>query len=247
MNPDRLSSELHRIGGSVATPSLADGALALGRRRRARRRQLRSAGAVVAAVAAFVSYGAVSPSAPPASAALSCYSDRAVVTRSHAVVSRAGVRVDVVNATAHPVRILAGDDGAIVPPGRSEVDLQVRPGVLEVACDTGATLIAATPITAVDRKRYYVDDTLDCATPDVTAYRGVGDVEAGDPLALTARHLADATGVTIERAGYRSEASRRLVRLRRDTHILGLAVWHRMPDDTWTLDQISVCAPLAIR
>ncbi|HEU0131621.1 MAG TPA: hypothetical protein VFQ85_11600 [Mycobacteriales bacterium] len=243
-----LSGELARIASGVApSPLLDTAALARGRRRAARRRAVRSGAAVALAVTGLGWYGVAGPSTAPASASVACYADRAVVARPHASVGRSGVRLDVTNATGQAVRVLAGDEAAIVPPGRSAVEVALRPGRVEVRCDTGSAVLAApAALTVTDRHHVFVDDSLDCPRPQVAAFHGLGAVEAGDPVALTRAHLGRSlpAGTVVEPAGYPAAASRRLVRARQGTHIVGLAVWHEMVEPgTWTLDELRVCAP----
>lgn len=250
MNESSLRRELHRIGGALDTDTdRAAVALRAGRRRvAARRRAVRGVAVVTAGVAAFSWYGVTSARTTPASAAVSCYGDHVVVDHRHVTVTKAGLRLTVTNATADPVRFLAGDTGAILPPGRSAVEVPVHPGRVVVSCDSGAAVVPAAALTVVDRHRVFVDDSLDCARPDIRTAQG--DIESGDPVALTRTRLGgDVPGAAVvEPAGYPTATPRRLVRVRVGAHIVGVAVWHEMPQPgTWALDTLRVCAPISPR
>jgi hypothetical protein len=243
---DDIRASFQRIASGVGvSPALETAALARGRRRVRRRREARAALAVSLGVAAIGWLGIAGPATTPASASVACYADRAVVARPLAAVGRSGVRLDVNNATPNAVLVTAGGNAVIVPPGRTAVDVALRPGRVEVSCDTGTSVSRATkPLTVVDRHHLYVDDALDCPAPDVRVARST-EIESGDPVALTRAHLPAGLLRTavVEPAGYPGAAARRLVRIRVDTHITGLAVWHAMPErDTWTLDQLRLCA-----
>lgn len=246
MNDDRLRAELARIGGAL--PDAADlpgAALAAGRRRVRRRGQaVRGVATVTAVTAAFAWYGAAGPGTTPASAQVACYPDRVLVAHRSVSLRRDGVHFDVTNATTGVVRLVAGDEAAIVPPGRTSVDVTLRPGAVSVTCDSGVPDAPAVSITVTDRHHLYVDDLLDCARPAVRAFRGTGQIVGGDPVALTAARVAGAVArdAVVEPAGYPAAAPRRLVRVRSGSYIVGLAVWHAMPErDTWTLDELRLC------
>jgi hypothetical protein len=246
VNPDRLREELHRIGATLPageTAERAPVALARGRRTVARRRNVRSVAAVAVAIAAFTSYGIPGSGTAPASAAVSCFADRVVVTGRDVAMGADGVRLTVTNTTEHPIWFLLGDAGVIVQPGRSSVDLAARPGDVTVSCETGAGTAPASSIRVVDHAGSFVDDALSCEAQDVRTFRGDGGLHAGDPVALTAEMLdASLTGATVEPAGYRGARSRRFVRVRRGARTLAVAVWHEMPEPgTWTLDEIRRC------
>lgn len=245
VNDDDLRASFRRIASGVPESLALEGAaLARGRRRARRRREARGAVAVAGLVAAFGWYGVAGPSTPPASASVACYADRAVVARPHAAVGRSGVRLDVTNATPNAVLVMAGSDAVIVPPGRSAVDVALRPGLVDVSCDTGTSVSrAAKPLTVTDRKHLYVDDSLDCSAPTLLASHE-NEIASGDPVALTTARLGHAlpSGAVVEPAGYPTASARRLVRVRLDTHVIGLAVWHEMPErGTWTLDELTLC------
>jgi hypothetical protein len=243
VNDDRLRAELRRIGAALPAADTSR-ALAAGQRRVARRRTGRGVAVVVAGAAAFSWYGVTGTGTAPASASVACYGDRVVVTHRTVAVGRGGVHLDVTNETATPVRLLAGEDGAILPPGRSKIDVLVHPGRVTVSCDSGADVVPAASLTVVDRRGVFVDVSLDCAPADVRSARDAGDVESGDPVALTARRLAGTlpAGAVVEAAGYPDAVPRRFVRVRQGTHIVGIAVWHEMPaPGTWALDALRAC------
>jgi hypothetical protein len=243
VNPDRLRAELQRIGAALPAdePARAGAALARGRRVVARRRASRNVAAVLAGVAAFTSFGLPGSPTLPASASVSCSADRVVVTGRDVALRGTGVRLVVTNTTPHPVWFLAGDEGAIVPPGRSAVELPARPGEVTVSCETGEGTAPAASIRVVEHAGSAAADALACAAPDVRTYRGSGDIHEGDPVALTTGLLdAALVGSAVEPAG--SQQARRLVRVRRGSRTLAVAVWHEMPaPGTWTLDEIRRC------
>jgi hypothetical protein len=245
VNDNDLRASFQRIASAVPSSPVLDGvALARGRRRVRRRREARGFAAVLGLVAAFGWYGVAGPATPPASASVACYADRAVVARPHATVGRSGVRLDVTNATPNAVLVVAGSDTVIVPPGRSAVDVALRPGLVEVSCDTGTSVSrAAKPLKVTDAEHLFVDDSLDCSDPTLLASRETS-IESGEPVALTTARLGHALpgGAVVEPAGYPTASGRRLVRVRLETHVVGLAVWHEMPEHgTWTLDELTLC------
>jgi hypothetical protein len=247
VNDDDLRAAFQRVAAAVPDPpAMAGAALARGRRRARRRREARGFVAVLGLVAAFGWYGVAGPATPPASASVACYADRAVVARAHAAVGRSGVRLDVTNATPSAVLVVAGGDAVVVPPGRSAVDVALRPGLVEVRCDTGTSVSrAATPLKVTDAGHLYVDDSVDCSAPARLASHE-SEIQDGDPVALTTARLGHAlpSGAVVEPAGYPTSSARRLVRVRVETHIVGLAVWHEMPEHgTWTLDELTLCGP----
>jgi hypothetical protein len=246
VNDDLLRAELARIGSRLPDgPDRSAAALGAGRRLAWQRRsRVRAAGTVLAVTAAFAAYGVAGPRPTPASASVSCYADRVVVTHRRVAVGRAGVRLDVTNATPGVVQLVVGDEATILPPGRTSVEVALRPGEVALRCDSGGSAVPVASLQVTDRHHFFVDDSLDCARPRVRTYRGAGDVVAGDPVALTAARVAGAVprGAVVEPAGYPAAPARRLVRVRADTHIVGLAVWHAMPAaGTWTLDELRVC------
>jgi hypothetical protein len=242
---DDVRATFQRVAAGVAaSPSLETAALARGRRRARRRSEARAGVALAGLLTAFAWYGVAGPGTSAASASVACYADRTVVAHPHAAVSRSGVRIDVTNATPNAVLLTTGSDAVIVPPGRSAVDVALRPGRVEVSCDTGTSVSrAAKPLTVVDRDHLFVDDALDCSDPNVLVSRG-NDIQTGDPVALTRARLGHTLpgGAVVEPAGYPGASARRLVRVRDETHIVGLAVWHEMPErGTWTLDELRTC------
>jgi hypothetical protein len=247
VNDDALRAEFARLAAGLPSDSaLPDVALHAGRRKARRRRNARAVGTVLAVTSAIGWYGAAGPSATPASAAVSCYADHVVVGRHRIAVGADGVHLEVVNNTPGMVRLVAGDEAAILPPGRSSVDVALRPGPVSVSCDSGAPVVPVASFTVTDRRHVYVDDALDCPRPAVRTYRGLGDIVAGDPVALTAARVAGQLPrrTVPESAGYPAATTRRLVRLRADSYVVGLAVWHAMPEPgTWALDELRVCGP----
>ena len=247
MSEREVRSSLRDAGAVVPVPPwLAEASLARGRERLRRRRSVRRAAVSVGVVAAaVVTYGVVLPGARPAEAAVSCYADR-VVAQGHARIGRHGVRLRVHNATASVVRLVAGDAAAIVPPGRSAVDVALRPGRVEVSCDTGVAATAS--LTVSDPGGVYVDDRLSCATPAVRDLRADHRVERGDPVGLTFGRLAGLpSGASVEPAGYPGAAHRRVVRVRSGDRVVAVAVWRAMPaPGSWDLDGVSWCAPLRL-
>jgi hypothetical protein len=249
VNDDRLRADFARIAAGLPSADHTGPALALGRKRLRRRRSVRGVAVVALGAAAFSWYGVTGAGTAPASASVACYADRVVVTRHPVSVGRGGVRLDVTNATPSAVRLLAGDAGAILPPGHSAIDVLVRPGVVTVSCDSGAAVVPAASLVVVDKRGVFVDDSLDCAAADVRSVRGTGDprlddIASGDPVALTSARLRGAlpAGAVVEPAGYPDAAQRRFVRVRQGTHIVGVAVWHEMPQPgTWALDALRVC------
>lgn len=242
VNERSLRADLSRIAGGVAvSDALPMRALTRGRRLR-RRRALTGSGTAVAVAAAFAWLGVSGATPPPAVAAVACYADHVVVAHRTVTVGRSGVHLDVTNATPDVVRLVAGDEAAFVPPGRTSVDVALRPGPVSVRCESGSPVVPVASITVKDRHHVYVDDALDCARPQVKAFHGSGDIVSGDPVRLTADR-ADRRAAVAESAGYPGASARRLVRLREGTHIVGLAVWHAMVEPgTWTLDELRVCA-----
>jgi hypothetical protein len=247
VNDDALRAEFARLAAGLPSGSdLPDVALRAGRRKARRRRDARAVSTVLAVTAAIGWYGAAGPAATPASAAVSCYSDHVVVGRHRVATGADGVHLDVVNNTTGMVRLVAGDEAAIVPPGRSSVDVALRPGPVSVSCDSGAPVVPVASFTVTDRRHVFVDDALDCPRPTVRTYRGLGDIVTGDPVALTAARVAGQVPrrTVPELAGYPAATTRRLVRLRADTYVVGVAVWHAMPEPgTWSLDELRVCGP----
>jgi hypothetical protein len=246
VNDDALRAEFARLAAGLPSDdaALVVPALRRGRRLARRRRDARAFGTVLALTAGLAWYGATGPATAPASAAVACYRDRVVVGRQRVSVGRHGVQLDVRNETSDVVRVVAGDEVAVVPPGRSSVDVTLRPGPVSVSCESGAAVTPVASITVTDRHHFYIDDALDCARPSVRAYRGTGDIVTGDPVALTAARVAGAVPrrALVEPAGYPDAAVRRLVRVRADTYVVGLAVWHAMPEPgTWSLDELRLC------
>lgn len=249
VTPGDVRASLAAAGASLPglDAGVASAAVASGRVRLRRRRALRRCGSVAAVLAGVVAvYGVVIPAAP-AEAAVSCYADRAVA-RGRAHVGRQGVRLTVLNATSDVVLLVAGDAVAVVPPGRSAVDVALRPGRVTVSCDTGVAGAVPASLTVHDPGGLYVDDRVDCAAREVRDLRGDGRVERGDPVALTfARLRGVPSGAAVEPAGYPAAAGRRAVRVRDGSRVVAVALWHAMPEPgSWVLDEVHLCAPLAL-
>ena len=231
----------------VAVPDaddLAGMALARGRERRRARAVGRGAVWASAVVAAgLAAFTLLVPGAVPAEASVECHPGR-VVARGRAAVHRDGVRLTVWNATASVVRLVAGDAGALVPPGRSSVRIAVRPGLVRLSCEAGA---AETVLTVHDPRGLYVDDRVECGAR-VHDLRGAMAPVAGDPVALTRVALRGVPPhAAIEPAGYVDAAGpRRVVRVRDGDVVVGVAVWRALPG-AWVLDEARLCAPLALR
>ncbi len=244
-----VRADLAAAGSALpgAPDGLAVAALARGRRALRRRRARRAAVSGAALVALGAAYAAVVPAAGPGEAAVACYADR-VETRGRATIGDGGVRLVVTNATAAYVRVVAGDAAAVVPPGRSSVEVPVRPGTVPVSCDTGVAVVPAA-LHVADPEGRYVDDRLSCAGGAVRDLRGDGAVEAGDPVALTRARLGRLRpGAVVEPAGLPVPAGRRVVRVRDGGAVVAVAVWHAMPEPaSWVLDEVHLCAPLVLR
>lgn len=246
MTPEGLRDALRSaaVPLDVDAEALAGAAMRLGPRRRSRRRVSRWSWGAVAAVGVLAAYGALTPGTPPpAQAAISCFADRVVVAASKVDARDAGARLTVTNATGAVVPLVVGDVAAYVPPGRSSVDMPMRPGRLAVSCGTSP----AAALTVTDSGRVWVDDAVDCARPEVEDLRGVSYVEFGDPVKLTRAALRPPVDATIEPAGYPGAADRRMVRVVHGGRVLAVAVWRAVPlGDAWTLDEIRRCRPAAL-
>jgi hypothetical protein len=249
MNEHDLRTELLRVASDLPGGSgdvLARDALRRGRARLRQRRQRRSSVLTAVAVVAVGAYALAVPSTKPAEAAVACYPDR-VVAHGEAAIGRHGVRLTVTNETSGAVLLLAGDAAAVVPPGRSSVEVALPPGTVAVSCDTGLPLAPAA-LTVHDPRGLYVDDRVACIGSEVRDLRGDERVERGDPVALTFGRLAGApAGAAFEPAGYPGAPGRRVVRVRDGARVVAVALWHAMPEpDSWVLDEVHLCDPLRL-
>ena len=239
-----LRESLHAAPVPGADAGLAERALASGRAattRRRRRRAVSSAVAGVAVVAAVAAYGVVTTPAPPTVAALSCDGHGVHLARSTVDAGETGARLHVTNATADVVPLVVGDVAALVPPGRSAVDVPLRPGRVTVSCGAGAAALTVTD--TGDRWRR---DDVGCASPRVQDLRATSEPAYGDPVALTRAALDPPRGATVEPAGYPGAPDLRTVRVVHGDVVVAVARWRSLPaNGAWTLDEVRRCAPLA--
>jgi hypothetical protein len=246
VTPEGLRDALHAASpaSDVDADALAGAAMRLGPKRRSRRRVSRGAVLAAAAVGVLGAYGALVPGTPPpAQAAISCFADRVVLAAPKVDARTTGARLTVTNATGAVLPLVVGDVAAYVPPGRSSVDMPMRPGRNAVTCGTSP----AAALTVTDSGRVWVDDAVDCARPEVEDLRGVSIIEFGDPVKLTRGALRPPADATVEPAGYPGATDRRMVRVVHGGRVLAVAVWRAVPlGDSWTLDEVRRCRPAAL-
>jgi hypothetical protein len=237
LTESELRASLLAAAGDVPDVDRAPAALAGGRRKVRRRRVvagLSSASLVVSGTVAASVVLSASPVAPAAFADVTCSEGGARVAARTVGAELYGVPVRVRNTTGGLVRVLAGGEGAYVPPGTTELRLALGPGRYDVSCATGA----AAQLSVVDVHHAWAAPRLPCARPEVRDRSTEAVVGEGDPLALT-ESLLHASSVRL--VGYR-DASTRTVGVLRGTTVVATATWHPLLDgQVWTLGEVSSC------